>query len=89
MTTLKMPKVDKQILKDKDKIIKDISDFTNAENILAEHEELKPYETDGLTAYKQIPMIVVLPENTQEVSKILSYCNKCILSGLTSRNNII
>ena len=76
MTTLKMPKVDKQILKDKDKIIKDISDFTNAENILAEHEELKPYETDGLTAYKQIPMIVVLPENTQEVSKILSYCNK-------------
>jgi len=76
MTTLKMPRVDKQILKDKDKIIKDISDFTNVENILVEREELKPYETDGLTAYKQTPMIVVLPENTQEVSKILSYCNK-------------
>ena len=34
------------------------------------------YETDGLSAYKQTPMLVVLPENTVEVSKILSYCNK-------------
>ena len=71
-----MPKVDRQTLKNKDKIIKDISNFTKSENILAEREELKPYETDGLTAYKQTPMLVVLPENTEEVSKILSYCNK-------------
>ena len=35
MTTLKMPKVDRKILKDKEKIIKDISDFTKRENILA------------------------------------------------------
>ena len=51
MSTLKMPKVDRQTLKNKDKIIKDISNFTKNENILAEREELKPYETDGLTAY--------------------------------------
>ena len=76
MTTLKMPRVDRQVLKNKDKIIKDISDFTDTKNILAEREELKPYETDGLTAYKQTPMFVVLPETTEEVSKILSYCNK-------------
>ena len=75
MTTLKMPKVDRQILKNRDNIIKDISNFTKKQNILAEKEELKPYETDGLTAYKQTPMLVVLPETTQEVSKILSYCN--------------
>ena len=74
MTTLKM-KVDRKVLKDKDKIIKDIS-VLHAENILSEREELKPYETDGLTAYKQTPMFVVLPETTEEVSKILSYCNK-------------
>ena len=76
MTTLKMPKVDRQILKNRENIIKDISNFTKKENVLAEREELKPYETDGLTAYKQTPMLVVLPETTQEVSKILSYCNK-------------
>ena len=71
-----MPRIDRQVLKNKDKIIKDISDFTDTKNILAEREELKPYETDGLTAYKQTPMFVVLPETTEEVSKILSYCNK-------------
>jgi len=71
-----MPRVDRKILRDRDKIIRDISDFTGTENILSEREELKPYETDGLTAYKQTPMLVVLPKTTQEVSKILSYCNK-------------
>tara|TARA_B100000586_G_scaffold196071_1_gene144806 strand:- start:1444 stop:2943 length:1500 start_codon:yes stop_codon:yes gene_type:complete len=76
MTTLKMPKVDGKILNDRKKIIKDISAFTKRENILTEHEELKPYETDALTAYKQTPMIVVLPETTHEISKILSYCDK-------------
>ena len=76
MTTLKMPKVDRKIIKNRDNIIKDICNFTRRRNVLAEHEELKPYETDGLTAYKQTPMLVVLPETTQEVSKILSYCNK-------------
>ena len=71
-----MPRVDRQVLKDKDKIVRDISVFTRKQNILSENEELKPYETDGLAAYKQTPMIVVLPETTEEVSKILSYCNK-------------
>ena len=47
MTTLKMPKVDRQILKNKDEIIKDICSFTKIDNILSEREELKPYETDG------------------------------------------
>ena len=76
MSTLKMPRVDRQTLKNKDKIMKDISVFTNKQNILSEKEELKPYETDGLSAYKQTPMLVVLPETTKEVSRILSYCNK-------------
>ena len=42
MTSLKMPKVDKSVLKDKDKIVKDISYFISRKNILSEIEELKP-----------------------------------------------
>ena len=59
MTTLKMPKVDNNTLKDKNKIVKDLGEFTDKKNILFEIEELKPYETDGLTAYKQTPLVVV------------------------------
>ena len=39
MSTLKMPRVDRQTLKNKDKIISDISSFTRKQNILSENEE--------------------------------------------------
>jgi glycolate oxidase len=37
---------------------------------------MKPYESDGLTAYRQAPMVVVLPETTGQVAKILRYCHR-------------
>ncbi len=33
------------------------------------------YESDGLTAYRQLPMVVVLPRTTAQVSEILRYCS--------------
>src|SRR5881296_821249 len=36
---------------------------------------MRPYETDGLTAYRQLPMVVVLPQTTQQVSRILAFCH--------------
>jgi glycolate oxidase len=36
---------------------------------------MRPYETDGLTAYRQLPMVVVLPETTQQVAEVLRYCH--------------
>jgi glycolate oxidase len=76
MTNLLMPKVDRKTILKKNIIVKKLKKIINPENVLDHQDELKPYETDGLSAYKQIPMIVVFPENTKEVSKILSYCNK-------------
>ena len=35
-----------------------------------------PYESDGLTAYRQPPMVVVLPETTEQVSRVLRYCHE-------------
>ena len=46
------------------------------ENILDHEDQVKPFETDGLSAYKQKPLMVVFPENTKQVSQVLSYCNK-------------
>ncbi len=71
-----MPKVDNKTIQNRDQIIKDLGKFISKENILSHQDEIKPYETDGLTAYKQKPLIVILPETTEEVSKVLSYCNK-------------
>ena len=52
MTSLQMPKVDSSILSNKDKIVSDIGGIINPKNVLSHPDELRPFETDGLTAYR-------------------------------------
>ena len=47
-----------------------------ATGVISEALRLKPYETDGLPAYKQIPLAVVLPETTEQVAAVLAFCHK-------------
>jgi glycolate dehydrogenase FAD-linked subunit len=47
-----------------------------AASLLFEHEDVKPYECDGLSAYRQVPMIVALPENERQVQQILKLCHE-------------
>ncbi len=42
--------------------------------VLFQQEDVKPYECDGLTAYRQVPMVVALPENEAQVQRILRTC---------------
>ena len=76
MTELQMPKVNNKILDNKDFIINKLNGILNKDNILSHKDEIRPYETDALTAYREMPMVVVLPETVQEVSKILKFCNE-------------
>ncbi len=39
-------------------------------------DELRAFETDGLTAYRQLPMLAVLPETVAQVSRVLNYCHE-------------
>ena len=71
-----MPKVDNSILSSKEEIISDIKKIINPDNVLSHKDEIKPYETDALAAYRQTPLLVVLPETVEEVSQILKYCNE-------------
>ncbi|MDQ3186710.1 MAG: FAD-binding protein [Pseudomonadota bacterium] len=49
--------------------------FLPPEAVLHETEDLRPYECDGLSAYRQAPMIVVLPQTENEVAEILKICH--------------
>ena len=75
MTGLQMPKVQKSIISNRDKIISNIRKIIRKENVLSHEDEIRPYETDALTAYRQMPLLVALPETVEEVSEILKYCN--------------
>lgn len=44
--------------------------------ILATDESLRPYECDGLSAYRALPLAVVLPETVEQVQAILKLCHK-------------
>ncbi|MDP6079066.1 MAG: FAD-linked oxidase C-terminal domain-containing protein [Arenicellales bacterium] len=55
-------------------LIAKLRDILPRQFVLTETEQLRPYECDGLTAYRQLPWIVVLPSNSEEVEKILALC---------------
>ena len=76
MSELTLPKIDKSTILNRNKIVSNLKKIIKSENVLDHNDEIKPYETDALSAYKQKPLVVVLPENVQEVSKILKYCNE-------------
>ena len=49
--------------------------FLPARAVLFEEEDTRPYECDGLTAYRQLPMVVALPETEEQVQRVLNTCS--------------
>jgi len=47
-----------------------------ARAVLFDEEDTRPYECDGLTAYRQLPMVVALPETDEQVRGILALCSR-------------
>jgi glycolate oxidase len=44
--------------------------------VLFDEEDVRPYECDGLSAYRQVPMVVVLPEDEAQVVAVMRVCNR-------------
>ncbi|HYC16993.1 MAG TPA: FAD-linked oxidase C-terminal domain-containing protein [Pseudolabrys sp.] len=72
---LQMPEVDQAVLNRRERIVAALRTIVPGEGVIAAEGELRPYETDGLTAYRQLPMVVVLPETTEQVAQVLRYCH--------------
>ena len=71
---MKMPTPDSGILARRTEIIAALSAIIAAERVISDADERRAYECDGLSAYRQLPMVVVLPETTAEVAAVLKYC---------------
>jgi glycolate oxidase len=71
-----MPEPDATIIARKDEIATALRRIVPGEGVIVEEDELRPYESDGLTAYRQPPLMVVLPETVDQVSRVLRYCNE-------------
>ncbi|MBF0264602.1 MAG: FAD-binding protein [Gammaproteobacteria bacterium] len=60
----------------KSELAKLFAEFLPGNAIVSEEEELRPYECDGLSAYRQLPMLVVIPDTIEQVQKIVKICSK-------------
>jgi len=52
-----------------------LREFLPARAVLFDEEDTRPYECDGLTAYRQLPMVVALPETEEQVRRTLQVCS--------------
>ncbi len=72
MLALPEPKAD--VLARRDEIVAGLRAILPDSGVICEPLRLRPYETDGLPAYRQIPLAVALPETTEQVAAILKLC---------------
>jgi glycolate oxidase len=73
--SLKMPEPDRATLERRAEIVAALRAIVPGEGVIAAPDALRAYESDGLTAYRQIPLVTVLPDTTDQVSRILRWCN--------------
>ncbi len=73
---MRMPEPDGDVLARRREIAAAMGAIVPGEGVITDDDALRAYETDGLTAYRQAPMIVVLPETTEQVSRVLTYCHE-------------
>src|SRR6202048_5237949 len=72
--TIMMPASDQAVLDRRDAIVAALRAIVPGKEVIDSSAEMLPYESDGLMAYRQPPMVVVLPDTTEQVSQVLKYC---------------
>ena len=75
MATIKLLEPDPLILAKRGKIISALSQIVPEDSLIHDERELVPYETDAFTAYRRVPLAVVLPETTEQAAAVMKYCS--------------
>jgi len=73
---IELPPPKPETLAARPRLIAGLRALVPEDGVIAEALCLKPYETDGLAAYRQVPLAVVLPETTEQVAAVLRFCQE-------------
>ena len=73
---MQMPSPDDAVLRRRGEIVEALRRIVPGEGVIVTEAERRAYESDGLTAYHQLPMVVVLPSSVEQVSAVLRYCQE-------------
>ena len=73
MTAIAMPEIDQRTIARRGDIVAGLAAIVGADALVTEEDERRAYETDALTAYRAVPLAVVLPASTEEVAAVLKF----------------
>ena len=76
MPMVALPKPDRAIVSRREAIVEDLRRLVDGPAVIGDEDGRRTYETDALTAYRQLPLAVVLPSSTEEVARVLRYCHQ-------------
>src|ERR1700761_960983 len=71
---MRMPLPDAALIARKGEIVRALKRLVPGEGVIGDPTGLVPFQSDGLSAYRQTPLAVVLPRTVEEVSAVLAYC---------------
>lgn len=73
---MQLPPPEEKTLQNRARLIDAFREFLPTSSVIADEARLRAYDCDGLTAYRQLPMLVVLPETVDQVSRVLRICHE-------------
>jgi glycolate oxidase len=73
---MEIPAPDDGVLQRRAEIVEALRRIVPGEGVIVSETERRAYESDGLTAYHQLPMVVVLPSQVEQIAAVLRYCQK-------------
>jgi glycolate oxidase len=71
---MRMPEPDAGVIARRAEIAAALREIVPGEGVISEKDARRPYESDGLTAYRTLPLLVVLPSTTEQVARVLRFC---------------
>src|SRR5256714_837849 len=73
---MRMPTPDAALIERRADIVEALRRIVPDEGVIVSEAERRVYESDGLTAYRQLPLVVVLPSTVEQVAAVLRYCKE-------------
>lgn len=72
---IKFLEPDADIISRRGDILSGLSQILPPDCLISDERELTPFETDAFIAYRRLPLVVVLPETTEQVADVIKFCH--------------
>ncbi|MEM9592569.1 MAG: FAD-binding protein, partial [Pseudomonadota bacterium] len=76
MSTVTLPDPDRAVMARRNEVVKQLKRLAPKAIVIADLEGRRTFECDALAAYRRLPLAVILPVSTEEVSAIMRFCHE-------------